>query len=120
LGADTTAVDPHPGQKYWPLIERWAQDYANGSRAESKEVAPMAEGRRYRTRVGGYRVRLNSGYPLGCAGFAWLGTIDLGDGHLIGWAWHWDGRSVDPIDGGFDLVDFPQERALAETMAADG
>ncbi len=80
----------------------------------------MAEDRIYRTRVAGHAVRLNGPYPWARTDFAWLGTIDFGGGHVIGWAWHLDGRSIDRDDGGFDLVDFPQDAHLAETVAADG
>lgn len=61
--------------------------------------------RSYQTKVGGYPVRLTAVGPWKRTDFAWLGTIDLGDGHIIGWAWHEDGRSIDRGDRGFDLVE---------------
>lgn len=78
----------------------------------------MAE---YRTRVGRYIARVDRDWRWrDRTDFAWLGTIDFGGGRIIGWAWHLDGRSIDRSDDGFDLIDFPQERVIAETVAADG
>lgn len=66
----------------------------------------------YRTRGGGRVARLNgSPFPWDRTEFAWLGTITFDEGHVIGWAWHLDGRSIDRDDDGFDLIDFAQEKA---------
>lgn len=67
----------------------------------------MAE-RTYKTKGSGYAVKLN-GFQWDRADFAWLGTIDFGDGRVIGWAWHLDGRSIDRGDRAFDLADFSTE-----------
>ncbi len=64
---------------------------------------------------------LNGGPPWLCLGHAYLGLIVFPSlGRKIGWAWREDGRSIDPHDRAFDLIDFPYDKALAETVAADG
>lgn len=70
----------------------------------------------YRTKLGNYLAQVDSAGPWDRADFAWLGTIDLGDGLVIGWAWHLDGRSVDRCDSGFDLVGFPKPDAIVRLM----
>jgi hypothetical protein len=77
----------------------------------------------YRTRVGTYVAQINGGHVYGPwqrNDFAWLGTMTDSNGHSWAWAWHLDGRSIDTADRGFDLIDFPQAAALAETVAVDG
>ncbi len=59
----------------------------------------------FKTR-GGQNARLNSAYPWERGEFAWLGTVELDTGSVIGWAWLLDGRSIDRSDREFDLVDF--------------
>lgn len=65
---------------------------------------PIDPAGKYQTRVGGHPVSLTAVGPWQRTDFAWLGTIDLGEGHVFGWAWHLDGRSIDRADTGFDLV----------------
>ena len=58
----------------------------------------------YKTKgLGGYTANVNSsGLCWECLGGAHLGTITLSDGHVIGWAWRADGRSIDPHDRAFE------------------
>lgn len=65
-------------------------------------------------------VNADAAYPWQRNDFAYLGIVTHKDGWSIGWAWHLDGRSIDRNDRAFDLIDFPQDRAIAETVAADG
>lgn len=60
----------------------------------------------FKTRIGD-EVKLNANpFPWARDDFAYLGVIRMSGGHVIGWAWHKDGRSIDALDRGFDLIDF--------------
>jgi hypothetical protein len=63
----------------------------------------------YKTAVG-LTAKLNPSSNWKRTDFSYLGTIILWDDSAIGWAWHADGRSIDTLDRGFDLIDFSAER----------
>ncbi len=68
-------------------------------------------------RWGGYTANVN---PGDLRGGMYSGTVTMENGSVIDWKWHADGRSIDRHDSGFDLIDFPQSAAIAETVTADG
>lgn len=80
----------------------------------------MADDHIYKCRSGFYTAMLNTLSPWQRTEFAYLGLVTHKEGWSIGWAWHIDGRSIDRSDDAFDLMDFPQSAAIAETVAADG
>lgn len=67
----------------------------------------------YKTKTfDGYMATVNpSGLCWACLNGAHLGTITTPDGYVFGWAWRADGRSIDPHDRAFDLIDFPAPAA---------
>lgn len=57
----------------------------------------------WKTRGGGYPVHVVD--DMFCGPFPLLGRIDFSVGHQTHWAFSRDGRSADPVDTGFDLVE---------------
>lgn len=57
----------------------------------------------------GYVAKLSTGICWECLGGAYLGTLKIPGQAAFGWAWRADGRSIDPHDPAFDLIDFGAE-----------
>lgn len=64
----------------------------------------LSVGEVWRTRVGGHPVHIEGTLCLRTVGFPYLGYIDLGY-RRVPWAFSPDGRSSDPNDDGFDLIE---------------